>query len=64
VPKQKTHSGAAKRFKVTANGKLKRKQAFDSHILGKKTSKRKRSLEKPLIVGPSDEKRLKKLLAK
>ncbi|WP_071433438.1 50S ribosomal protein L35 [Angelakisella massiliensis] len=44
MPKLKTHSGAKKRFKLTKTGKLKRAKAFKSHILNKKTTKRKRSL--------------------
>jgi large subunit ribosomal protein L35 len=64
MPKMKTHSGAAKRFKSTASGKLKRRQAFDSHILEKKSPKRKAQLEKALIVKPADEKRIKKLLGR
>ena len=63
MPKQKTHSGAAKRFKKTATGKLKRKKAFDSHLLGKKTQKRKRNLEKEVIVKGKEEKNIKKLLS-
>ena len=62
MPKMKTHSGAAKRIKVTASGKLKRKQAFHSHILEKKSPQRKTALTKPLIVKPADEKRVKKML--
>ena len=46
MPKIKTHSGAKKRFKVTKNGKIKRAHAFKSHILNKKTTKRKRGLRK------------------
>lgn len=64
MPKMKTHSGAAKRFKVTASGKLKRRQAFDGHILEKKSPKRKAKLEKMVMVKPADEKRMKKLLGK
>ena len=44
MPKMKTHSGAKKRFKITANGKVRARHAMRSHILGKKTSKRKRRL--------------------
>ena len=46
MPKIKTHRGAAKRFGVTKNGKVKRAKAFRSHILNKKTTKRKRHLRK------------------
>jgi len=62
MPKIKTHRGAAKRFKKTASGKFKAKHAFHSHLLGKKTSKRKRSLRKPAILGAADARRLKRLL--
>ena len=54
MPKQKTHKGAAKRFKVTANGKIKRKKAFGRHILTKKSRKRKRSLRKSALVSDGD----------
>lgn len=49
MPKMKTHRGAAKRFKKTGTGKLKRAKAFRSHILTKKSSKRKRNLRKTSI---------------
>ena len=49
MPKMKTHRGAAKRFRKTGTGKLKRSKAFKSHILTKKSSKRKRNLEKLLM---------------
>jgi large subunit ribosomal protein L35 len=63
MPKMKTHSGAAKRFKVTASGKVKRMKAFKSHILTKKTSKRKRHLRKATLVATSGEqKRIKRLI--
>ena len=47
MPKMKTHKGAKKRFKVTGTGKVRRYKAFKSHILTKKTSKRKRRLRRP-----------------
>jgi len=50
VPKQKTHRGAAKRFKVTAGGKVRRNRSMKSHILTKKTTKRKRRLRKATNV--------------
>jgi large subunit ribosomal protein L35 len=50
VPKQKTHKGAAKRFKITGTGKVIRNQAMHSHILTKKTTKRKRNLRKSVEV--------------
>ncbi|MCL5290365.1 MAG: 50S ribosomal protein L35 [Eubacteriales bacterium] len=62
MPKIKTHRGAAKRFKRTATGKLKVFHAFHSHILGKKTPKRKRNLRKSSIVSPADAGRLNRLL--
>ncbi len=62
MPKLKTKKGAAKRFKVTARGKVKRRKAFKSHILTKKSSKRKRNLRKPGYVSPSEEKNVKKML--
>jgi len=52
MPRQKTHKGISKRFKVTAKGKAKHRKANRGHILGKKTSKRKRSLRSDgVIVG-------------
>ena len=62
MPKMKTNRGAAKRFRKTAKGKLKRKKAYTSHILTKKTSKRKRNLRKSSLVHKADEKRIKRLL--
>ena len=62
MPKMKTHRGAAKRFKVRASGKIKRRQAFVNHILEKKPPKRKRHLQKPTTVAPADEKRIRRLL--
>ena len=50
MPKMKTNRSAAKRFKLTGTGKLKRSKAYKSHILTKKTSKRKRNLRKPAIT--------------
>ena len=63
MPKMKTHKGAAKRFKVTASGKVKRFKAFKSHILTKKTAKRKRNLRRgALIATNGEQKRMKRLL--
>lgn len=62
MPKMKTHRGAAKRVKTTGSGKLKRMRANKSHILTKKTRKRKRRLRQSDLVAPSDEKKLKKIL--
>ncbi|HEX6533206.1 MAG TPA: 50S ribosomal protein L35 [Gemmatimonadaceae bacterium] len=61
--KMKTHKGAAKRFKVTGSGKVKRNKAYKSHILTKKTSKRKRDLRRPdLVHTAGDTKRMKRLI--
>ncbi len=54
MPKMKTKSGAAKRFKVRASGSIKRSQAFKRHILTKKTTKNKRQLRGTVNVHPSD----------
>lgn len=62
MPKIKTNSGAKKRFKLTGSGKVKRKHAYKSHILTKKTKKQKRNLTYSAVVSPSDEKRIKSLL--
>lgn len=62
MPKMKTHRGAAKRVKKTGSGKLKRAKAFKSHILTKKSAKRKRNLRKGTLVTESDMKRIKTLL--
>lgn len=62
MPKMKTHRGAAKRFKKTGSGKLKRAKAFKSHILTKKSSKTKRNLRKAGYVSTTQEKVMKKLL--
>ncbi len=62
MPKMKTHSGAKKRFKVTANGKVRGRHAFTSHILEKKSPKRKRSMGQPAVIAKTDEKRVKTLL--
>lgn len=63
MPKMKSHRGAAKRFKKTATGKVKRGQAFTSHILTKKSPKRKRNLRQSTLVAKADEKRVKRLLS-
>ena len=62
MPKMKTHRGAAKRFKKTGSGKLKRAKAFKSHILTKKSQERKRNLRKAGYVSVTQEKTMKKLL--
>jgi large subunit ribosomal protein L35 len=62
MPKMKTHRGAAKRFKKTASGKLKRWHAFHSHILTKKSAKRKQTLRSGTLVHEADQKRMKRLI--
>lgn len=62
MPKLKTHKGAAKRFKVTGSGKVKRSKAFHSHILTKKSSGRKRGLAKEADVSPANESTVKRML--
>ena len=64
MPKMKTHSGAKKRFKKTATGKLRGRHGMTSHILEKKSARRKRKLGRPLEVAKSDEKRVKGMLGK
>jgi large subunit ribosomal protein L35 len=62
MPKMKTRRGAAKRFSLTAKGKVKRSKAYASHILTKKTSKRKRSLRRSGLLNKSDMNGIKKLI--
>ena len=62
MPKMKTNSGAKKRFALTGTGKIKRKHAFKSHILTKKTNKRKRNLTKTGYVDKADVNNIKALL--
>ncbi len=62
MPKMKTHSGAKKRFKVSANGKVRGRHSFTSHILEKKSPKRKRRLGQPASISKHDEKQVKTLL--
>lgn len=62
MPKLKTHSGAKKRFKITGSKKLKRRTAFSSHLLEKKSKKRKRNYKTPDNVAKGDAKNIKKLL--
>ncbi len=62
MPKIKTNSGSKKRFTLTGTGKVKRKHAFKSHILTKKTKKQKRNLTHIALVASVDEKRVKALL--
>jgi len=62
MPKMKSKRGAAKRFKITGSGKVKRYHAFSSHILTKKTRKRKRNLRKSGLVSGTEQKRIRKLI--
>ena len=62
MPKIKTKRAAAKRFKMTGNGELKRRKAFKSHILTKKTTKRKRNLRKAAMTDETNLKNMKKIL--
>ena len=64
MPKQKRHSGAKKRFKVTGAGKLLRRRAMKSHLLEKKSAKRKRGFRRDTAVSGSDAKTVKKLLGR
>jgi large subunit ribosomal protein L35 len=63
MPKMKTHRGAAKRFKKTSTGRIKRGHAFHSHILTKKSQKRKRNLRGTTMLAKSDQKRVTRLLS-
>ncbi len=62
MPKLKTHRGAAKRFRPTANGKFKRSKAYHSHILTKKDPKRKRHLDEETLVSDADIKSVRHML--
>jgi len=62
MPKMKTHRGAAKRFKRTGSGKLKRHQAYTSHLAQNKSTKQKRQLAKAKVVSSGDYKRIKDML--
>ncbi len=62
MPKMKSDSGAKKRFKITASGKVKRRKAYKSHILTSKSRKRKRKLRQATLVSKPDEKRVKMIL--
>ena len=64
MPKVKTHSGAKKRFKISARGKVRGRHAMRSHILGKKNAKRRRRLDAPKRLADSDAARVKTLLRK
>ena len=62
MPKMKTHSGAKKRFRKTAKGKLRGRRAYSTHILEKKTPKRKRRFKRPVEIKAADAKRVRTLL--
>ena len=64
MPKNKTHSGAKKRFRVTGSGKLMREQANKRHLLEVKSSRRKRQLSQDQPVAPADVRQVKKLLGR
>jgi large subunit ribosomal protein L35 len=62
MPKMKTHSGAKKRFRKTAKGKLRGRRAYSTHILEKKSPKRKRHMRNPVEIATPDAKRVRTLL--
>jgi large subunit ribosomal protein L35 len=62
MPKMKTHSGAKKRFRLTGTGKVRGRKAFSSHILEKKSPKRKRGFANPAEISDHDAPRVKKML--
>ena len=62
MPKMKSHSGAAKRFRRTGTGKIRRNKAFSNHILTKKSPKRKRNLRKATLVADADAPLVKRML--
>jgi large subunit ribosomal protein L35 len=62
MPKMKTHSGAKKRFRKTATGKLRGRRAYSTHILEKKSPKRKRNFRKPVEISENDSKKVRRLL--
>ena len=62
MPKIKTHKGSAKRFKLTGNGKIRRRKAYSNHLFISKTAKQKRNLRKSALVDETNKKRLRRLL--
>jgi large subunit ribosomal protein L35 len=64
MPKNKTHSGAKKRFRITGSGKVMREQAGARHLFEHKSSRRTRRLAGDLVVAPSDAPKIKKMLGK
>jgi large subunit ribosomal protein L35 len=63
MPKMKTHSGAKKRFRKTGTGKLRGRRAYSSHILEKKSPKRKRRMANPVVIAEADQPHVRTLLA-
>ena len=63
MPKMKSNSGAKKRFTRTGTGRIKRKKAFASHILTKKSPKRKRNLRQTTLAAKCDEQRIKRMIS-
>ncbi|PID52999.1 MAG: 50S ribosomal protein L35 [Micrococcales bacterium] len=64
MPKQKTHSGAKKRFRVTGTGKLVHEQQNNQHLFEGKTSRRKRRLARDVVISPTERKRVRRLLGR
>jgi large subunit ribosomal protein L35 len=64
MPKIKTNRGAAKRFRLTGTGKIRRQKAYSSHILTKKSTKRKRKLRKLTVAAKADAGRIRRMLGK
>ena len=64
MPKMKSHKGAAKRFKVSPTGKIRRRKAFANHIMRKKDATRKRRLTAPAVVSEADAKKVRRLLGR
>ena len=62
MPKQKTHKGLAKRVKLTARGKVKRRQSFTGHLLSSRPGKQRRRLRQPLLMGKADAKKVREAL--
>ena len=62
MPKLKTHRGAAKRFRLTGSGKIRRNKAYASHILTKKSPKRKRNLRQAALISKADEPLIRRML--
>lgn len=62
MPKMKTHRGAAKRFRLTGSGKVRRHKAYKSHLLNSKSRKRKRNLRKATLIAAVEQKNIKRLI--